>query len=181
MKKVIAGICVLLAVCITVFAASATPVYTEKKAEKVHQARADRSINAYQQLTAYLAKEEVCSADLAAVYAGAYLNDAGDLTVNLTADSEAIQAELARATDNAPIAYQIVEKSLAELREVCGILSAHLTDAPYFEVVLSETKNTVEVYTEADIAVCTSYIASLTDVSSVEIHVKPNQIADCAV
>lgn len=192
LKKTIAIISVFLAVCITFFAVSIVPVYAEEKAEEKRQVNEEIGVNAYQKLNAYLMDKntesltamlsdaENYTSDLSAVYAGAYINDAGNLIVNITDTTEEIQSELAQATDNAPIEYQIVEKSLAELQEVYGILSAHLTEAPYFEVVLSETKNIVEVYTEDDINTCTTYIEDLVNLSAVEIISKKNKLTDCA-
>ncbi len=191
-KKTFALVGVLLAICITFFTVSIIPVYAENKAKEKRQLNEEIGVNAYQKLNSYLsnknadvqtsmlAHEENCTADLSAVYAGAYINDEGNLIVNITDVSKEIQDELAQATNNAPIEYQIVEKSLAELQEVYGILSAHLTEAPYFEVVLSETKNTVAVYTESDIKACTDYIENLVNLSAVEVISKKNQVTDCA-
>ena len=190
LKKTIAVVSMLLVICIAFFAASTVPGYAEKQKEEQRQANEEIGVNAYQKLNAYLANKnaEVQTAEQAdaendtailfAVYAGAYINDEGNLIVNITDTSDEIQDELAQATDNAPIAYQIVEKSLAELQEVYGILSAHLTEAPYFEAVLSETKNTVEVYTEEDINICTAYVEKLVNLSAVEIIPKKNQFTD---
>lgn len=190
LKKTIAIVSLLLVICIAFFAASTVPGYAEKQKEEQRQANEEIGVNAYQKLNAYLANKnaevqtaeqadaENDTANLFAVYAGAYINDEGNLIVNITDTSDEIQDELAQATDNAPIAYQIVEKSLAELQEAYGILSAHLTEAPYFEVVLSETKNTVEVYTEEDINICTAYVEKLVNLSAVEIIPKKNQFTD---
>lgn len=192
LKKTIAIISVFLAVFITFFAVSVVPVYAEEKAEKKRQANEEIGVNAYQKLNTYLADKNAESltamlsetenydTNLAAVYAGAYINDEGNLIVNITDASKEIQEELVLATDNAPIEYKIVEKNLSELQEVYGILSAHLTEAPYFEVVLSETKNIVEVYTENDINICSAYIKNLVNLSEVEIISKKNQFTDCA-
>ena len=190
-KKATAIISIFLAVCITFFTASIVPAYAEKTVEEKHQVNEQIGVTAYQKLNAYLADKntearpatlsdaESYTADLSTVYAGAYINDEGNLTVNITEISEKIQDELAQATDCAPIEYKLVEKNLSELQEAYEILSAHLTEAPYFEVVLSETKNIVEVYTEEDIEACTNYIESLVDLSRVEISSKANQISNC--
>ncbi len=191
-KKFFAFIGAFLAVGVTFLSVSVIPGYAAEKADEKQRVNEEISVNAYQKLNVYLSDKnteartavlsdtENHTSDLSTVYAGAYINDDGILTVNITETSKDIQDELAQATDNAPVQYKIVEKNLAELQEVYGILSAHLTEAPYFEVVLSETKNIVEVYTEESIDVCTDYIGSFGNLSCVEIISKQNQITDCA-
>ena len=185
-KKFFAFIGAFLAVGVTFLSVSVIPGYAAEKADEKQRVNEEISVNAYQKLNVYLSDKnteartavlsdtENHTSDLSTVYAGAYINDDGILTVNITETSKDIQDELAQATDNAPVQYKIVEKNLAELQEVYGILSAHLTEAPYFEVVLSETKNIVEVYTEESIDVCTDYIGSFGNLSCVEIISKSN-------
>ena len=141
-KKFFAFIGAFLAVGVTFLSVSVIPGYAAEKADEKQRVNEEISVNAYQKLNVYLSDKnteartavlsdtENHTSDLSTVYAGAYINDDGILTVNITETSKDIQDELAQATDNAPVQYKIVEKNLAELQEVYGILSAHLRKRP---------------------------------------------------
>ena len=173
-----------------------SPVYAENiessKAEQQRQYNEDIGIQAYQNLLSYLSadsrnavsalQEQNADTDIGLrdTYAGAFINEAGVLVVNVTDVSEEIQNELQTATADAPIQYQLVENNLNTLNSTYFELSSRLGTAPYFEVVLSETNNTVEVYTEDEIELCQGYIADIVDISTVTIFQKENTFEDCA-
>lgn len=148
------------------------------------------SIGAYQKLLAYLSTEcddsvAVQNAaaheektDLATAYAGAYINDAGTLVINVTDDSAIVQQEIQQATGNASVQYQLVANNLDTLQAVNSDLVGHLREAPYFKVVLSETHNEVEVYTEEDAEACMDYVRTITDASVVTVIEEANAFTD---
>lgn len=173
-----------------------SPVYAENmevsKSEQQRQYNEDIGIQAYQNLLSYLSadsgnsvsalQEQNADTDIGLrdTYAGAFINEAGFLVVNVTDVSEEIQNELQTATADASIQYQLVENNLNTLNSTYVELSSRLGAAPYFEVVLSETNNTVEVYTEDEIELCQGYIADIVDISTVTIYQKANTFEDCA-
>lgn len=191
-KRLISGVMVGI---LTVLLAL-SPVYAENievsKSEQQRQYNEDIGVQAYQNLLSYLSadsgnavsalQEQNADTDIGLrdTYAGAFINEAGFLVVNVTDVSEEIQNELQTATADAPIQYQLVENSLNTLNSTYFELSARLGAAPYFEVVLSETNNTVEVYTEDEIELCQGYIADIVDISTVTIFHKANTFEDCA-
>ncbi len=156
--------------------------------EELRQYNQDMSVQAYQYLNNYLTEcaNQACmqlddtGSALAAVYAGAYIDASGNLVVNITDTSENVRKELQTATKDVQIQYRLVKYNLETLNEIYGILSSRLGEAPYFQVVLSETNNTVEVYTEQETNSCIDYISSIADISAVTVIQEKNEFADCA-
>lgn len=117
---------------------------------------------------------------LADVYAEAYINENGNLVVNLTKSSPLLQAELLRAAATGTVLYNVVRYDLKTLNEIYTQLTMCLYEAPYFSVVLSETNNTVNVYTDQAVEACEAYVSSITDVFAVTIIEEENVFSDCA-
>ena len=145
--------------------------------EDLRQQNQEISIQTYQHLTEYLSEHirqtdvrmDDASRTLAEMYAGAYIDELGNLVVNITDTSAPVREELQTATEDPQIQYRLVQHNLQMLNEIYMVLSSYLGEAPYFEVVLSETNNTVEVYTDQNPDLCMEYIANIADVSAVTV------------
>lgn len=149
------------------------------------------SVTAYQNLLAYLQEENInvvsarsnvsAPKGLCEAYGGAYLDEDGNLVVNLTDASAAVRSELSQASQSNTIKYNVVSNSLEVLNAAYSKLITRLETAPYFKVVLSETKNTVEVYTDHDLNVCAAYVAELVDMSLITLIPEDDAFTDCAL
>lgn len=149
------------------------------------------SIVTYQNLLSYLqeANTNAVSArsntsapkGLCAAYGGAYLDEDGNLVVNVTDACAAIQSELSKASQSNTVKYNVVSNSLEVLDAAYSKLIARLGSAPYFKVILSETKNTVEVYTDGDLNACAAYVAELVDMSFITLIQEDDAFTDCAL
>ena len=163
--------------------AQQTPANLQQMQKSVAE---EESITAYQNLLTYVEADSrnaalETSTGLREVYGGAYIDEAGALVVNVTDDSAVIQSELIQACKSDAIKYKIVANRLIDLTAAYTELISHLGDAPYFKVVLSETKNTIEVYTNQDIATCADYVTELVDGSLVTLFREAETFTDCAI
>ena len=156
--------------------------------EDLRQQNQEISIQTYQHLTEYLSEHirqtdvrmDDASRTLAGMDAGAYIDEPGNLVANITDTSAPVREELQTATEDPQIQYRLVQHNLQMLNEIYMVLSSYLGEAPYFEVVLSETNNTVEVYTDQNPDLCMEYIANIADVSAVTVIQENNTFEDCA-
>lgn len=102
--------------------------------EDLRQQNQEISIQTYQHLTEYLSEHirqtdvrmDDASRTLAEMYAGAYIDELGNLVVNITDTSAPVREELQTATEDPQIQYRLVQHNLQMLNEIYMVLSSYL-------------------------------------------------------
>lgn len=187
-KLIVATVVISLGMSIFVYADKSNTI----KLEQNRQKNEEQSIQSYQNLLSYIDGQKkkdlnvLCLDTKKAVvnlsdsYAGAYIDESGDLIVNVIDDSTEIYTEIIDASRDSSVKYRKVKNSLETLNSAYTELCCYLGKAPYYRVLLSETNNTIIVYTESE-EQCKEFVKeAFEDVSIITIIAETNGIKDCA-